>query len=77
MINLEDELAKDYLAECHEQLVALEADLLSMESGRRGGGSGRRKLRVSDCSLAPGRSGCFHLVRTRRSGAGRWRTRWS
>ncbi len=59
MINLEDELAKDYLAECHEQLVALEADLLSMEAGGAAADPDVRKSRVSDCSLAPGRSGCF------------------
>lgn len=33
MINLEDELAQDYLAECRERLVSVEADLLAIEDG--------------------------------------------
>ncbi len=33
MINLEDELAQDYLAECRERLVSVEADLLAIENG--------------------------------------------
>lgn len=33
MTNLEDELAQDYLAECRERLVGVEADLLAMEEG--------------------------------------------
>lgn len=33
MINLEDELTLDYLAECRERLVSVEADLLAIEKG--------------------------------------------
>jgi two-component system chemotaxis response regulator CheY len=33
MINLDDEPVQDYLAECHEHLVAVEADLLAIERG--------------------------------------------
>jgi two-component system, chemotaxis family, chemotaxis protein CheY len=33
MINLEDELAEDYLAECHENLISVEADLLAIQDG--------------------------------------------
>lgn len=32
MINLENELAEDYLAECREHLVSIEADLLAMHN---------------------------------------------
>ncbi len=32
MIDLEDELAVDYLAECHEHVASIEADLLALES---------------------------------------------
>ena len=33
MINLDDELAEDYLAECREHLAAIETDLLAIEKG--------------------------------------------
>jgi two-component system chemotaxis response regulator CheY len=33
MINLNDELAQDYLADCREHLVAIEADLLALAMG--------------------------------------------
>jgi two-component system, chemotaxis family, chemotaxis protein CheY len=33
MIDLEDELAQDYLAECRERLVAVEADLFTIQEG--------------------------------------------
>jgi len=33
MIDLEDELAQDYLAECREQLLAVEADLFTIQDG--------------------------------------------
>jgi len=32
MINLEEELAQDYLAECHEHLTSIEASLLALEA---------------------------------------------
>jgi two-component system chemotaxis response regulator CheY len=34
MINLEDELAQDYLAECREHLISIEEDLLAIEERR-------------------------------------------
>jgi two-component system chemotaxis response regulator CheY len=33
MIDLEDELARDYLAECREQLSSVEADLIALQEG--------------------------------------------
>ena len=33
MIDLDDELAQEYLAECHEHLAAIETDLLAIEKG--------------------------------------------
>jgi len=33
MISLDDELATDYLAECREHLIAIEASLLAIEKG--------------------------------------------
>ncbi len=33
MTNLDDEVVQDYLAECHERLVAVEANLLAIEQG--------------------------------------------
>jgi two-component system, chemotaxis family, chemotaxis protein CheY len=33
MVRVDDELAQDYLAECHDQLLRIEADLLAIEEG--------------------------------------------
>ncbi len=33
MVRVDDELAEDYLAECHERLIGVEADLLAIEEG--------------------------------------------
>ena len=33
MINLDDELAQEYLAECHEHLATIETDLFAIERG--------------------------------------------
>ena len=33
MINLDDELAEDYLAECREHLDTVDTDLMAMENG--------------------------------------------
>ncbi len=63
MINLEDELAKDYLAECHEQLVALEADLLSIEAGGAAADPDVVHRAFRTAHWLQGGAGVFDLVR--------------
>jgi two-component system chemotaxis response regulator CheY len=36
MVNLDDELAQDYFAECNDRLIRIEADLLEIEEGGAG-----------------------------------------
>ncbi len=63
MINLDDELAKDYLAECHEQLVALEADLLRMEAGGAAADPDVVNRAFRTVHWLQGGAGVFDLVR--------------
>jgi two-component system, chemotaxis family, chemotaxis protein CheY len=63
MIDLDDELAQDYLAECHEQLAAVEADLFIMErsGGRIDGEVVSRVFRA--VHWVQGGAGVFDLVK--------------
>jgi CheY-like chemotaxis protein len=65
MINLNDEVVEEYLAECHEHLDTVEADLLAMEKGSAAIDEERVNRVFRAVHLVKGGAGFFELVRVR------------
>ena len=65
MIDLNDELAQDYLADCREHLAAIEADLLSLAMGGAPDNEDRLRRVYKGVHFIWGGSAFFDLVNIR------------
>jgi two-component system chemotaxis response regulator CheY len=65
MIDLDDELAKEYLAECREHLATVETDLLAMEKGGEELDDERVNRAFRAVHSVKGGAGFFDLIKVR------------
>jgi two-component system, chemotaxis family, chemotaxis protein CheY len=68
MINLEDELTQDYLAECRDRLASVESDLLAMEKGGPEKGPELIDRAFQTIHWLKGAAGLFDLLKIRELG---------